>query len=182
MIALALHMQPDVINIYGVDMSQDTEYAAQRPSCEYYIGLAKGQGIEVNIPLDSDLLKSSEIYGYHTDNALRVKLTARLKELDTRLKQHQAWHAQAVAAVNQLIGRINELEELMKQIDVNEKTGIDRAKLIETGKKRIADFKTEHAKAQQGAKDNEAAINQIRGAQENCKYISRVWSQNVPST
>ena len=27
---------------FGVDMAQDDEYASQRPSCEYFIGLARG--------------------------------------------------------------------------------------------------------------------------------------------
>ena len=46
--------------MYGVDMAQDTllaaEYSEQRPSCEYFIGLAEGAGIRVDIPGGSDLL------------------------------------------------------------------------------------------------------------------------------
>jgi len=58
MIAMAIYEGYEEIHIYGVDMAADTEYASQRPSCEYFIGIAEGKGIKVVIPLDSDLLKT----------------------------------------------------------------------------------------------------------------------------
>lgn len=63
MIALAIYEGVDELALYGVDMAHGTEYAAQRPSCEYYVGLARGQGIPVFIPEQSDLLKCAEPYG-----------------------------------------------------------------------------------------------------------------------
>jgi len=54
------------IGIWGVDMCVDSEYSHQRPSCEYFIGIAEGMGIEVVIPGESDLLKCALLYGYDT--------------------------------------------------------------------------------------------------------------------
>lgn len=51
------------IALFGVDMAVNTEYAAQRPSVEYYLGLARGLGVEITLPETSDLLKSIGLYG-----------------------------------------------------------------------------------------------------------------------
>lgn len=70
------------IGVYGIDMAQTTEYAGQRPSCEYFIGLARGLGIEVVIPDASDLLRGGGLYGTDDDpSGLRAKIEARLAEL-----------------------------------------------------------------------------------------------------
>jgi len=67
MIALAIYEKFDVIEIYGVDMAVGTEYNEQRPSCEYYLGVARGRGIEVRIAPVNDLLKSRFYYGFQDD-------------------------------------------------------------------------------------------------------------------
>lgn len=64
MLGLAIMEGFKKIGIYGVDMAQDTEWAGQRPCCEYLIGLARGRGIEVFIPPTSDLLKAIGQYGF----------------------------------------------------------------------------------------------------------------------
>jgi hypothetical protein len=65
MIALALISDFDEIHILGVDMAVDSEYAWQRPSCEYFIGLARGMGKKVYIPETCDLLKTRYLYAFH---------------------------------------------------------------------------------------------------------------------
>lgn len=59
MMALAIHEGYDRINVVGVDMKAEDEYFYQRPNMEYLIGLARGKGIEVNIPKESPLCKFS---------------------------------------------------------------------------------------------------------------------------
>lgn len=94
------------IGIYGVDMAQHaiqgaghvgwftSEYARQRPSCEYWIGIAEGRGIKVTIPDQSDLLKAACIYGYHTTARFK-KFQVRRKELMARVNQAQAQEQRA---------------------------------------------------------------------------------------
>jgi len=62
-IALAIYEGFDVIHLYGVDMAVGSEYEKQRPSCEFFLGIAKGLGIKTYIPDESDLLKCMERYG-----------------------------------------------------------------------------------------------------------------------
>lgn len=87
MIAMAMYMGYKEIHIYGVDMATNSEYQAQRPSCEYFIGIAEGLGIKFYLPPESDLMKNAGLYGFETDNQVRLKMKNRKKELDNRLKQ-----------------------------------------------------------------------------------------------
>lgn len=99
------------IGVWGVDMAQGTEYAAQRPSCEYHIGLARGMGIDVTVAETSDLLKCAAPYGSTAGQALRAKLGERGFELEERLAHlrrdmanHQAQLQSMRDAENQIIG------------------------------------------------------------------------------
>jgi len=86
MIAHAILEGATTIGVWGVDMAQSTEYAAQRPSCEYFLGLAAGLGVEIIIAETSDLLKTAVLYG-ESDGGLRAKLEQRSKDLGERLVQ-----------------------------------------------------------------------------------------------
>ena len=106
MIAHAILEGATTIGVYGVDMAQGTEYAAQRPSCEYFLGLARGMGIEIIIPETSDLLKSAAMYGAESDSALRLKLESREAELQEKMREATAARDQAQAAIFQLQGAL----------------------------------------------------------------------------
>lgn len=98
MLALAITLKPKVIGLWGVDMAQDntklelSEYAHQRPSCEFFVGIAKGRGIEVVIAPESDLLKTQHLYGFGVKETSQLdqKLTARMNELQTRIDTAEA--------------------------------------------------------------------------------------------
>ncbi|MCG8430377.1 MAG: hypothetical protein MJA29_04315, partial [Candidatus Omnitrophica bacterium] len=63
-LALAIAEDFEEIHVYGVDMAVDTEYNHQRPSCEFFLGIAAGRGITVHIPNEADLLKTRFMYGF----------------------------------------------------------------------------------------------------------------------
>jgi hypothetical protein len=106
MIAHAILEGATDIHVYGVDMAQGTEYAAQRPSCEYFLGLAAGRGINVYIPPTSDLLKVAAMYGVEDDSALRVKLQQREKELNDRAQMLAQQAQQIRDHQNQVAGAL----------------------------------------------------------------------------
>lgn len=110
MIALAIAEAFEEIHIFGVDMAQDdeidSEYAEQRPSCEYFIGYAEGRGIKVVIPDKSDLLKCLWLYPYEDASPFRSKLEARRGELRGRVNQLAAQEQQARDARMQLMGAL----------------------------------------------------------------------------
>ena len=89
MIALAIHEGFDEIHIFGVDMAVAVEYREQRPSCEYYIGIAKGKGIKIVMPAECDLLKTRFIYGYEDDKkaAWELKVNKTIEDMQKRKEQ-----------------------------------------------------------------------------------------------
>lgn len=103
MIAHAILEGATTIGVWGVDMAQSTEYAAQRPSCEYFLGLAAGLGIELRIAETSDLLKTAVLYG-ESDGGLRLKLEQRSQDLGRRLEEIKAELQRLEAARLQLLG------------------------------------------------------------------------------
>ena len=105
MIAYAISLKPTDIGVFGVDMAQTVEYRAQRPSCEYLLGWARGLGINVHIPGTSDLLKLRMLYGFQHDNGvLHEKWTARAAELDQRIVNQKKKRDDAAAMVFTLQG------------------------------------------------------------------------------
>lgn len=86
MIALAILRGYKRIGIYGVDMALDgvhgeSEYSWQRPSVEYFVGLARGLGIDVILPMESEICKTSYLYGYDNATPTRRKFLDRLNQL-----------------------------------------------------------------------------------------------------
>lgn len=103
-IALAVHEGFKRIALYGIDMAQDNEYTYERPSVEYFLGWARGSGIEVIIPAESDLLKTMWIYPLENSNPFRERIEGRMRELRQRINQHAAAEQEAHDARMQLLG------------------------------------------------------------------------------
>jgi len=68
MAAYALYLDFDVINYYGVNMVISNEFSSQKPSQEFWMGMAMGMGKEVNIDAGqySNVMKTfnQQLYGY----------------------------------------------------------------------------------------------------------------------
>lgn len=134
MIALSLLVGHTELHVYGVDMAQDSlmnaEYGHQRPSCEFFLGAAMGRGVQVVLPVGSDLLKSSHLYGVEDDTGFQLKNRARMQELGGRKEQMkqemanldaqiaaiQAKKQQVFAGVNQLDGAMQQVAYQMRQL------------------------------------------------------------------
>ncbi len=86
MTAMAIDEGADEIGFFGVTLDGN-EYYYQRPSTEYFIGIAKGQGIKIYIDRSSRLLKSNYAYAYKEDfglvYTLHGELTKELTEIIT---------------------------------------------------------------------------------------------------
>lgn len=110
MIALAIYQRFKKIGVYGVNMAQDAEYIHQRPSVEFFLGWARGAGIELEIPSASDLLKAPFLYGYQDDGgAFSSIIEARLQELIERKAQMEQQREQAHSVVLQLVGALEDI-------------------------------------------------------------------------
>lgn len=90
MLALAMFLGVEEIHIYGVDLTDDTEYSYQRPNTEYLIGLARGLGVRVVIPDGSALLTTPSLYGYQDDVTHDKDLCLLpIRVIDERLKAYR---------------------------------------------------------------------------------------------
>jgi hypothetical protein len=89
MLALAIREGFEEIHVYGVDMAVGGEYNEQRPSCEYYLGIARGRGIKIYIPPESDLLKARHMYGYEDEAkaAWELKLRKTVEMMNNQKRQ-----------------------------------------------------------------------------------------------
>lgn len=124
MTAWALLYNPSFLGIVGVDMAQGTEYAAQRPSCEWMIGHAEARlgRNNVYIPKTSDLLKTAGVYGLADNGPFVAKLNARKVELAARKQQLEQQHAQLSAQADEIEKGIYQLLGALE--DVNYITGV----------------------------------------------------------
>ena len=67
MLALGIYKEYEKISVYGVDMAMSEEYGHQRPSCEFWLGMAAGRGIKIHIPNVANLLKTRYLYAYEEE-------------------------------------------------------------------------------------------------------------------
>jgi hypothetical protein len=91
----------------------------QRPSCEYFLGVAEARGITVVLPPGSDLLKTAYLYGFEDQEIWTGKLLNRLQELGGRKEQMKQRLAQIDAERGNLIAGINQLDGAMQQCQYN---------------------------------------------------------------
>jgi len=131
MIALALYEHDKIapvaeIGLWGINMAQHgtahgggsagwftSEYARQRPSVEYWLGVAEGKGVKVTVPVQSDLLRCACIYGYHTTDVMK-KMVVRRKELEQRVasaqQREQSGHDEALFLSGALEGMTYDMQ------------------------------------------------------------------------
>lgn len=120
LIALAIMMRPEWLGLYGVDMAQDhllaNEYSEQRPSCEYFLGIAEGAGIQLQIPNGCDLLGSTSLYGYEDSGRAMEKMTSRFQELETNRQQLAAQASQLESQLSQVRGTMEAMKGAQQEV------------------------------------------------------------------
>lgn len=62
MTALAIYEGFDEISFYGINQSLQTEYEKQLPCIDFWVGIALGKGIRVNIQKHSNILNPEKLY------------------------------------------------------------------------------------------------------------------------
>jgi hypothetical protein len=188
MIGFAIRLGYKEIHIYGVDMAQESEYATQRPCCEYWLGIAIGRGIKVYVPPESDLMKSVGIYGYEGNSPLGLKMGERWKWLQNcdneRLGQIRGMESQYANQRGELTRRIHTgqgaLEELDKLDEGDYRT--DRVTAIEaeitSTRKDLTGLETEYNKKHMALMTDR---NHIVGSINELEYWQRTWVTKTSS-
>ena len=118
LIAFAMHEGFEEIHIYGVDMASHSEYSHQKPSCEYFIGLARGRGIEVYIPDGSSLLKVKYLYALEVEreNVEKKNLEKRLEFIQQQYAAAEKAEAEAREQKQQIMGAGVVIRELLMEL------------------------------------------------------------------
>jgi hypothetical protein len=113
-IVLAIYLGFQDIQVWGVDMQAGTEYGWQRPSCEFWLGVAAGLGIKIHIPEEADLLKCRFIYGFEEkqQDDFRRKLEKIRKDMKIKRIQAQQQVAENERHMQQLLGAENVVTEI----------------------------------------------------------------------
>jgi hypothetical protein len=139
--------------------SHNTEYGTQRPSCEYYIGMARGMGIKVTIPPESDLLKAVYLYGYQDveEAAFRAKLNARKGELGQKAQELEVQIQNLTAGLHQYRGAMQDVEHILKIWSPNTN--------LTVGNNEYVDKSVAGAIAQMAAAENEKEKELAKAAQ-----------------
>jgi hypothetical protein len=107
------------LHLYGVDMAHHTEYSGQRPSCEYMVGVARGLGINVYVPPQSDLLKTRYLYGIEDPGDFEHKLKARHEELKMRAGKCDNDAQTVNEQLTATCGAVGELRQVLEQLNGN---------------------------------------------------------------
>lgn len=97
----------------GFASHNSSEYGAQRPSCEYFVGVADGLGIEVAIPENSDLCKATVLYGAGTTSPLRIKCQSREEHLRQAKIQLLGQQQQKQAEIQAIQSQIDQVRGQM---------------------------------------------------------------------
>jgi hypothetical protein len=108
LIALAIIEDRKQIGLYGIDLADSVERWEQRRSLEHKIGYAQAKGINIIIPSESPILKSSHMYGIEDEPEVFKYLKAKRNELSARLL-----NAPSKEARNCLIGALQNVESLL---------------------------------------------------------------------
>lgn len=96
--------QKPTIGLWGINMAMDTEYSIQRPSCEYFLGVAEGKGIDIIIPESSELMKCSFLYGIEPVPAYIRKMPDKKRELTNNFNEVMGEIDQGQGYINFITG------------------------------------------------------------------------------
>ena len=148
--------------------SHNSEYAEQRACCEFWIGMARGQGIEVYVPPTSDLCKAVGQYGFgETGTEFALKLAERI-----------AWlHGQDNDFLTQIRGIEAEYPKIKAKLEAERHEKMAAIDAEYAGKLQALD-----SEYQQKHGHLSAQRNQVYGAILDCNFWKRSWAVPISAS
>jgi hypothetical protein len=116
MMALAITStsRPEVIGLFGLDLSVGDEYKVQKPGVIRFVEMAMGRGIPVYVPPEADVLRPPPLYGYAPATPMGRKLWVREREIrkrrEDRKKELAKTTRQLQYEIDHLGGTLDDLE------------------------------------------------------------------------
>lgn len=164
MIALAIQEGFKRIHLYGCDMAEQREYERERPGVEYYVGLARGKGINVFIPAESDLMKCHVLYGFEQDDTFDKNVV--LKKINYKRGADEAREE-----LHECDLRLNRRDTLIEYIKHNTFFGDEVT--IEQLEKELEEVKSVRNRMF-------AKYYGLQGAYDTMDLIERTWMHKLP--
>ncbi len=169
-IALAIHEGYKEIQLFGIDLNTDSEYAWQKPGVEYMLGVAAGRGIKVVLPDNCPLLKGA-IYGrgYLAPEGERMSM----EQLENRAKALEKERAQVTQQLHEMVGAKRELEFVQAQLV----PGLDHERLDQRRQKMdqaIGEFQQRLLQIQGGLKETAYWIHQTPAGQDPKQAVAQL--------
>jgi len=156
------------LKLYGVYMSQNSEYAHQRPSCEYFLGYCRGLGMKVTISPASDLLKCALRYGFDSNPYKTVIFRNKRKDYNKLLKDF----------VDNKNMEIKKYDNYCGQLSAGYNEAMVNENDIEKRKEILASYNNQLGQANEVFRANlqhyDAGINQMRSALDVTDYYERL--------
>jgi hypothetical protein len=158
------------LHIYGVDMAVGTEFVNQRPSCEYWLGLAAGRGIRIYLPNESDLLKARFLYGFERDKeeAFNKKCASSVKMMNERLGMARKQERELQDAACKYEGGIAVAQQILAKCS-------DEATIAALQNTVVA-MERDKAKRLEQAQQVRDVANKYEGAVQAIGEIGRTWA------
>jgi hypothetical protein len=117
MLAYALHLgKYDRIALWGVNMAADEEYGKQLPAVCYWVGVANGRNIKVDIPPASAVCNAPRLYAYDADSALLTEARKYQAMLERGFQESKARLDRNVQEMYELSGGVKALTKLHKDL------------------------------------------------------------------
>lgn len=110
MIGYAIMQRPQMIGVWGVDMSDTSEaYTNQKSGCLQMLCAAEERGIEVSIPLESCLATLPPLYGYSEASRMGMRLVVQegvitnvINDSQAKMNSEERRHYMAKGALDQV--------------------------------------------------------------------------------
>jgi hypothetical protein len=120
MLALAYHSylttkKPKHVAMFGIHMAAREEYTDQRPCCEYWIGVMRGAGMDVEPSPGGAIMASRGLYGYEDYLPICHEFRQRIQGLTMGFQQSQAEVIKWQAQLNKQQGAVQENEYWLRR-------------------------------------------------------------------
>lgn len=125
-VALALYEGYTQIDIYGVELSHSSEYHSQQPTFAFWVGVAAGRKVKVNLHCSKNLF-DKPLYG-REELMETHELQNYIDGLTTQMGQAEANLKQAEAEFNQVVGALNLAKQMLEPPKEIEENGIQKQK------------------------------------------------------
>jgi len=97
-LALALYLGYEKIDVYGIELTSNSEYAYQIQGWVYWVGLARGRGVDLTLHSGVKEHFTNRIYGYEGD-----------PRLTDYFQERKAWLEEEWSAQDKRLRRIDEI-------------------------------------------------------------------------